>query len=93
MRGLSRWLPLLMLLLGATHREAAGDALKVDFQRDIVPILAQKCQPCHFPGGKMYSKLPFDRPETITLLGEKLFTRIRDDPSRATIRKFLAQNK
>ena len=28
--------------------------------------------------GKMYDRHPFDRPETIHRLGEKLFTRIKD---------------
>ena len=49
--------------------------------------------PCHFAGGKMYGKLPFDRPETIVSLGEKLFTRIKDEQQRAVIRKFLAEQK
>src|SRR5216684_2764235 len=64
---------------------------KVDFKTDVRPIFEAKCQPCHFPGGKMYDKLPFDRPETIVKLNEKLFTRIKDEPSRATIRRFLTQ--
>ena len=54
------------------------------------PILAHRCTPCHFAGGKMYARLPFDRPETIVKLGERLFTRIKDEQERATIRKFLA---
>jgi hypothetical protein len=40
----------------------------------------------------MYERLPFDRPATIQQLGEKLFTRIKDEPSQATIRRFLAEN-
>jgi hypothetical protein len=62
-----------------------------DFTRDVRPILEQRCQPCHFPGGKMYAKLPFDKPETIHKLGERLFTRIRKDDEQAVIRAFLAQ--
>ena len=65
----------------------------VDFRRDIRPILDARCQPCHFPGGKMYAKMPFDRPETIVRLGTKLFTRIQDEPQRAVIRRFLAQQQ
>jgi hypothetical protein len=60
----------------------------VDFQREIKPILT-RCTPCHFPGGTMYAKLPFDRPATVTLLGEKLFTRIKKEEERAVIRRFL----
>ena len=61
------------------------------FKETVQPILEKRCQPCHFPGGKMYERLPFDRPETITKLGTKLFTRIRDEKEREAIRKFLAE--
>ncbi len=61
----------------------------VDFRRDVRPMLEARCQPCHFAGGKMYDKLPFDRPETIVRLGTKLFTRIKDERQRAVIRRFL----
>jgi hypothetical protein len=65
----------------------------VDFDKEIEPILKAKCQPCHFPGGKMYEKRPFDRPATIIALGEKLFTRIHDEKDRALIRAFLTEQK
>lgn len=39
----------------------------------------------------MYESLPFDRGETIIELGEKLFTRIKDEEERGVIREFLAQ--
>jgi hypothetical protein len=60
-----------------------------DFDRDIKPILEKQCRPCHFTGGVMYEKLPFDRAETIRHLGEKLFTRIKAPQDQATIRSFL----
>lgn len=63
---------------------------KVDFETQIKPIVS-RCQPCHFSGGKVYDKLPFDRPETIKTLGTKLFTRIHDENERRLIREFLAQ--
>lgn len=65
----------------------------VDFEREIEPILKAKCQPCHFPGGKMYERRPFDKPATIVALGEKLFTRIHDEKDRALIRTFLAEQR
>ena len=83
------------LTFGATppsERTASGaQATPVEFARDIRPILEAHCEPCHFTGGKMYARLPFDRPETIRKLGLKLFTRIKDEPSQATIRRFLGQ--
>ena len=30
------------------------------FVTSVRPMLAQKCAPCHEPGGKLYEKLPFD---------------------------------
>ena len=70
---------------------ASSSNNKVDFATHIEPILKAKCQPCHFSGGKVYDKLPFDRPETIKTLGTKLFTRIHDENERKIIREFLAQ--
>lgn len=64
---------------------------KVDFPTQIRPLLEAKCQPCHFNGGKVYQRMPFDRPETIKTLGTKLFTRIKDENERRVIRDFLAQ--
>lgn len=70
--------------------EAAPSLVRrVSFEQ-IQPFL-DRCQPCHFPGGKMYDKLPFDRPQTVHLLGEKLFTRIHDEGERQLIRDFLKQ--
>ena len=68
-------------------------ATPVDFNKQIEPMLKAKCQPCHFPGGTMYAKRPFDRPATIVALGEKLFTRIKDEDQRKVIRTFLAEQK
>jgi hypothetical protein len=63
----------------------------VDFKSDLQPILA-RCQPCHFSGGTMNELLPFDRPETVHKLGEKLFSRISAENERKIIREFLAQD-
>lgn len=63
----------------------------VDFDLEVRPILEANCRPCHFEGGKMYERLPFDRAETVRTLGEALFTRIRDERDQAVIRGFLAR--
>jgi hypothetical protein len=65
----------------------------VDFSRDVRPILESRCQPCHFTGGRMYDRLPFDKPETIRQLGERLFTRIKAEDEQALIRRYLAQGQ
>jgi TolB-like protein/Tfp pilus assembly protein PilF len=66
-------------------------AEKPTFASDIRPILESRCQPCHFQGGKMYEQLPFDKPETITKLGTKLFTRIKNEDQQRLIRAFLSE--
>ncbi len=81
------WLLLLVLLM----TPAKGDA---SFAKDVRPILERRCQPCHFDGGKMYARLPFDKGETIVKLGTaKLFTRIRDEKDRDAIRKYIASRR
>lgn len=75
--------------LAAIHSPVTPSS-KVNFEQ-LKPVL-EKCQPCHFSGGKVYDKLPFDRPETIKNLGTKLFSRIRDERERTLIREFLSQN-
>lgn len=64
---------------------------RVDFDTQLKPIFQSKCMPCHFSGGKMYDRLPFDKPETIKKLGTRLFTRIKDEHDRKLIEDFLAQ--
>jgi hypothetical protein len=66
-------------------------AERTTFASEIRPILQSRCQPCHFQGGQMYEKLPFDKPETITKLGTKLFTRIKNEDERRVIREFLSE--
>ena len=66
-------------------------AKKSDFESEIKPIFQARCQPCHFQGGKVYDKMPFDKPETIHRLGAKLFTRIKDEKDRRMISEFLSQ--
>lgn len=83
----------LALLVAATRASTNAGGSAVSFDADVAPILAKKCTPCHYAGGKVYDKLPFDRPQTIVKLGERLFTRIKDERERATIRKFLAASQ
>ena len=79
--------------MALAHSTKSEPARPVDFAKDIQPILTARCQPCHFPGGTMYEKRPFDKPATIVALGEKLFTRIKDEKQRAVIRAYLAEQK
>lgn len=65
---------------------------RVDFDTQLKPIFQSKCMPCHFSGGQMYDRLPFDKPATIRKLGTKLFTRIKDENDRRLIEDFLTQS-
>src|SRR5689334_3470157 len=65
---------------------------RVDFETQLKPIFQSKCMPCHFSGGKVYDRLPFDKPATIRTLGVKLFTRIKAENERRLIEDFLAQS-
>ena len=85
-----------LLLVGsfvllATLTSIKTMAKRPTFASDIKPILESRCQPCHFQGGQMYEKLPFDKPETITKLGTKLFTRIKNEEQQRVIREFLSE--
>jgi len=76
---------------GTSPKDAIGgiDPTREEFETQVRPILEKRCNPCHFPGGKMYDRLPFDRPGTIRVLGTALFTRLHDEEERAVIRHFL----
>lgn len=64
---------------------------RVDFETQLKPLFQSKCMPCHFSGGKVYDRLPFDKPETIRKLGTRLFTRIKEENDRRLIEDFLSQ--
>ena len=64
---------------------------RIEFNTHILPVLQEKCSPCHFAGGRMYDRLPFDQEGTILLLGTKLFTRLREPLDQELIRAYLEQ--
>jgi hypothetical protein len=47
--------------------------------------------PCHFTGGKMYEKLPFDKAQTIRDHQEGILRRIKGDDDVKKLKEFLAQ--
>jgi len=70
---------------------SAAPKTRVDFDTQLKPIFRSKCMPCHFSGGQLYDRLPFDKPATIRKLGTRLFTRIKEEKDRKLIEDFLAQ--
>ncbi|HYJ37810.1 MAG TPA: hypothetical protein VEV87_04305 [Chitinophagaceae bacterium] len=67
--------------------------MEIDFKTQIQPILQKRCSPCHFPGGKMYEKLPFDTAATLLLKKESILKRIKEDPDNKLLREFIEQNE
>ena len=63
----------------------------ISFTTQIKPILVTRCSPCHFTGGKMYEKLPFDKAETITKNKDGILRRIKDEKESVLIKKFIEQ--
>jgi len=65
---------------------------QVSFENDVLPIFKTNCNPCHFPGGKMYDRMPFDKPATILSHSDGILKRIKKDEQAAVIRQFVSQN-
>ena len=65
----------------------------IDFKTQIMPILQKRCSPCHFPGGKMYERLPFDTARSVLLKKEIILKRIKDDSENKLIRAFIEENQ
>ena len=80
---------IILWLLAVLTRGEAAPQTQVTFAADVQPILERRCTPCHFPGGVMHAKLPFDQPATIVKLGTRLFSRIKREDEQKVIRAFL----
>ena len=64
----------------------AASSPPVAFADELKPLLQQRCGKCHFPGGRMHGRLPFDDEATVRTLGrDKLYTRIEDDEGRRVV--------
>ena len=62
----------------------------IDFVSQVQPILIKNCSPCHFTGGKMYEKLPFDKDTTIINHQATVLKRIKGEEN-TLIRSFIEQ--
>jgi hypothetical protein len=77
---------------GDGHEGSPADPMPSSdvFRAQIAPLLAQKCAPCHNPGGKMYATMPFDEPKTITSHAEGVLRRIKAPEEHALIEQWIA---
>ena len=71
-------------------KESPQDLLS--FDADVKPILQSRCSPCHFPGGKMYDKMPFDKALTLQEHSEGILRRIKGDEGDK-LKAFLEQGQ
>ena len=84
-------LPAQSFLINHPLRSLSNDT--ISFILQIQPILVNHCSPCHFTGGRMYEKLPFDKGETIVNHEVALLRRINDVKEKALIQKFIQEQK
>lgn len=63
----------------------------IDYTGQVLPVLQKSCSPCHFPGGKMYEKMPFDKLTTIINHQEGILRRTKNKPEMEPVRKFIQQ--
>ena len=64
----------------------------IDFTSQVQPILIKNCSPCHFTGGKMYERMPFDKDTTIINHEKGVLRRIKGDEN-ILIKTYILQNK
>jgi len=64
----------------------------IHFTSQIQPILVKNCSPCHFTGGKMYERMPFDKDTTIINDETGILKRIKGEEN-LLIKTFIEQNK
>ena len=64
----------------------------IDFANQVQPILVKNCSPCHFIGGKMYERMPFDKDTTIINHEKGILRRIKGDEN-LMLKTFIQQNK
>ncbi|MFN2386757.1 MAG: hypothetical protein ABR576_10815 [Thermoanaerobaculia bacterium] len=59
------------------------------FASSVRPVLSRRCAPCHEAGGKMYARMPFDNPQTISSHSEGISRRLKGEDLDA-LKKWLA---
>lgn len=63
----------------------------VSFEASVKPLLARTCTPCHVPGGRMYERMPFDRPEVVFAHKDGVLRRMKNPDDRQLMERWLAQ--
>lgn len=84
-----------LVTMRTLHRPAGILSMQetIDFKKDIQPIFVKNCTPCHFPGGKMYSSMPFDKDTTILHHADKILKRLKNDNEKQLVQRYIDENK
>lgn len=92
--GCAAWLTLSNKKVSALAQVKTKQALKdsISFITHVQPILVKRCSPCHFTGGKMYARLPFDHDTTIINHSEGILRRIKTGDDNLILKSFIEQN-
>jgi hypothetical protein len=72
-------------MVAAVSAPASGEV----FEQRIRPLLARTCTPCHVPGGKMYERLPFDKPDVVRSNQDSILKRLKIPEDRQTLLDWL----
>jgi len=59
------------------------------FDAAVRPVLEAHCTPCHYPGGKMYDRLPFDQSAVVAAHADGVRRRLKGE-DLAALEKWLA---
>jgi len=71
------------------EKQSDSTAIAITFRQTILPLLKTNCSPCHFEGGVVYGRYPFDDYATAKTLGEKLNTRLKEEKQKSLIMDWL----
>ena len=63
----------------------------ISYRAQVLPLLQKKCSPCHFEGGKMYEKMPFDKRHTIISHEAGVLKRFKAEGEISLIKQFIQQ--
>ena len=65
----------LSLAACAQSPDYSGQDADSVFTADIVPVLREQCESCHFDGGHMHREMPFEDAEGVGNLEDQLLSR------------------
>jgi hypothetical protein len=76
-----------------TKQIAISQTDSIRFALQVQPILEKNCSPCHFTGGKMYEKMPFDDPHTLLNHRQGILKRIKKEEENSILKQFIEENE